>query len=216
MQWEWRHLLLQIHKTLSITLHVLRFVLRMNLLVHVTKHWTEKLTNNRNQPLTTTTSWGLTQEGIFLHNLPGDTQNAWVCSRNRKHSSEFKPLWYANLYNLTGPGPAGPPLPHSTPRLPFIHSSIHHPIVHSFIRSPYQLVWCGTLVTKSHLIVSWCICQAFLQVWQTHWWLHVFKVASWRVCGENAAVEIRTSKFYHPIQLPWQSSPARDVWQIKS
>lgn len=187
----------------------------MNLLVHVTKHWTEKLTNNRNQPLTTTTSWGLTQEGIFLHNLPGDTQNAWVCSRIATENTHQSSSPYGMQTSITSQdqdqqGHPSPTLPQG------FHSSIHPFIIQLFIRSPYQLVWCGTLVTKSHLIVSWCICQAFLQVWQTHWWLHVFKVASWRVCGENAAVEIRTSKFYHPIQLPWQSSPARDVWQIKS
>lgn len=132
---------------------------------------------------------------------------------NRKHSAQYKPLWYANLYNLAGPaGLMWPPLPHSTLRLPFIQSFIRSFVLHT---SWYGAVG-NTAVTRPHLIVSWWISQAFLQVWETHWWLHVFKVASWWVCGENAAVEIRTSKFYHPIQLPWQSSPASDVWQIKS
>lgn len=124
---------------------LLRFVLRMNLLLHGTKHWTEKLTNNRNQPLTTTTCWGLTQAGIFfLHNLPGETQNAWVCSRIATENTQQSSSPYGMQTSITSQdqdqqGYCG----HPSPTLPQgFHSSVH-PIVHSFIRSPYQLVWCG-------------------------------------------------------------------------
>lgn len=81
---------------------------------------------------------------FFLHNLPGETQNAWVCSRIATENTQQSSSPYGMQTSITSQDQDQQGYcDHPSPTLPQgFHSSVR-PIVRSFIRSPYQLVWCG-------------------------------------------------------------------------